>query len=159
VDCIIYFLSQHSAFLWGFANNFVAGIVSAVCVLVLQQLHRLNRERKLFGSTVGDYEECTLPDGKATGGIIKIVRKGTCLLTTAVNSTGHVEWTGLINMNSQNPNVGDGTYHHPGKWDGGVHHIQRDPETSDFLVLGSNTTLPGGAKEWNTLWRRQRKSS
>jgi hypothetical protein len=108
----------------------------------------------MFGSMVGDYGECLLPEGKPTGGTIKISRKGTRLVTKAANSSGHVEWTGVVNMDSQNPNVGDGTYHYGGKRDGGVHHIQRDPETLDFLVLGSNTTLPGGAKGWNTLWRR-----
>lgn len=105
----------------------------------------------------GEYEECVMPTGMATGGTIKIRTKGTTLVTQAVNKTGHVEWSGVINMNPLNPNVGDGTYHLRGEYDCGVHHIQRDPETHDFLVLGSNTSIPDGKKGWNTLWRRNAK--
>jgi hypothetical protein len=139
-----------------FVNNFIAGVVSAVFVLLLQRCYRLYRNSKTFSPMEGDYSECVMPTGTPTGGTVKIKATGTTLSTEALNETGHVEWYGTINMNSLNPNVGDGTYHYRGRYDCGVHHIQRDPETHDFLVLGSNTSLPDGKKEWNMLWRRQR---
>jgi hypothetical protein len=146
----------NSNFVASFLNNCIAGIVSAIVVLVGLKLWRQYSAWKMFAPVAGEYEECTMPAGTPTTGTVKIRTKGAQLLTQGIKKDGHVEWAGIINMNPLSPNVGDGVYNAVGKFDCGVHHVQRDPETKNFVVMGSNTSDPEGKERFNMLWRRKR---
>jgi hypothetical protein len=144
-------------YLANFMNNCVAGVVSAILVLVGLRLYRAYWAWKTFSPMAGNYEECTMPSGAPTSGTIKIKSKGTTLLTEAVKKDGHILWRGVVNMNPLSPNIGDGVYSTVGSFDCGTHHLQRDPETKDFVVMGSNKSDPDGKERFNLLWRRKTK--
>jgi hypothetical protein len=145
-----------SGFSSGFISNCVAGLASAVVVLLVQKLYSMYWAWKTFSPMAGEYEEYTMPTGAATTGTINIRSIGARLITQGIKNDGHVMWTGVINMNPLSPNVGHGVYNMVGKFDCGTHHLQRDPETNDFVVMGSNTSHPDGKERFNLLWRRRR---
>jgi hypothetical protein len=131
-------------------------MTSALVVLAGQQLCRRFAVWRTFSPMAGEYEECQMPDEYPTSARgITIKQFGTVLHTTAINKSGDIEWTGVINMNPLNPNIGDGTFHYKGTNDCGTHFIQRDPKTRNFIVLGANTSHPAGNKRFNMLWRRR----
>jgi hypothetical protein len=142
----------HQVLPTGFGGNFTAGLFSALVVLAGQQLFRRFAVWQMFSPIAGEYQECEMPDGNPTSATgITIKQRGAVLHTTAINENGEVEWTGVINMNTLNPNVGDGTYHYSGRNDCGSHHVQRDPKTGDFIVLGANTSHPDASRRFNML--------
>jgi hypothetical protein len=145
--------------LWpGFASNFVAGVVSAIFVLVGLKVIRWLGELMTYGPMAGKYEECEMPTETPTSGTVRIKSSGSKLKTEGISKDGEVEWNGVIHMNPLNPDVGDGVYRYVGKQDCGTHHVQRDPETQDFMVMGSNTSHPEGKERFNLLWRRKKNS-
>ncbi len=137
-------------------TGFVGNLTAALAVVTGQVILRKFRDWTTFSPMGGEYDECAMPTGSPTGGTVKIQSSGTILHTTATNKGGNVEWTGIINMNPLNPNVGDGTFHYKNKFDCGTHHVQRDPKTKDFIVLGSNTSHPEGNQRFTMLWRWKR---
>jgi hypothetical protein len=140
----------------GFVNNFAAGIVSGLVILLSLWLYRAWNERRTYSPMSGEYDECEMPAGIPTSGTVKIKSQGSKLLTQGVRENGQVLWTGVIHMSPYSPNVGDGVYQYCGTNDCGCHHIQRQTESGDFVVLGSNTSHPEGKERFNMLWRRKR---
>ena len=139
----------------GFVSNFVAGVVSALVVLIALRVIKWFGDLITYCPMAVAYEECEMPTKAPTSGTIRINSKGPKLRTEGIRKDGYVEWTGVIHMNPLNPNVGDGVYHYIGKSDCGTHHIQRDPDTKDFVVMGSNVSHPDGQQRFNLLWRRR----
>ena len=139
----------------GFCGNFIAGVVSALAVLLGQLLYRKNRDKETFSPMEGDYEELERKENNtlaSTGGTIKLRHIREDIFTTeAWTSAKRLEWTGIIRMNAQVPNVGDGAYFYADALNCGTHHVQRSG--TDFVVLGINTSEPKGHKGFYMLWR------
>lgn len=153
-------LSWVQAHAWpGFVNNFGAGVASALVVLATFRVLRWLGDLITFGPMAGEYEEREMPAETPTSGTIRIKSKGSSLHTEGVRKDGHVEWKGVIHMNPLNPNVGEGVYRHVERTDCGTHHVQRDPQTKDFVVMGSNMSHPDGERRFNLLWHRKQNGS
>jgi hypothetical protein len=142
-----------------FLNNVVAGIATASVLFLLSLLYKHFRQYLTFSPMEGDYDLCDFTDkagelaAKSPLGTVKSEVRSSTLHTRGISLENRVEWTGQIQMNLNNPNVGDGVYFDFEKTDCGTHHVQRNPETGDFVVMGSNTSHPHGVTRYNLIWK------
>lgn len=141
--------------------NIFLGIISGVIVLLGQWICRSALDYRHFHDIAGEYEvlkihaEKTQRPDQLTGEIVKLTeRKGSTFKSECIRADGFPVWIGVITMNKEFHNFGQGIYQYANRNDVGTHQIQRHSQSGSICVAGANTSHPDRAV-FNTLWRKR----